>query len=151
MFSLLFLYYIFSETIISCSSLLDFKIIIIKLSQNNLVSNCQEYVRQSDWNFLNKFYYCKKAIYLQIEELQVQITRLNRALQYTDINAQNNRIVFNKFYIYFQELQNGYNISKTARVKYKNQLHKKRLEYCLIEKFFSQKQYYVEKVEKNLK
>ncbi len=136
---------------VSCSSLLDLKIIIVKLSQNNLASNCRECVRQSDWNFLNRFYCREKATRLQIGELQVQITRLNRTLQHAGTNAQNDRIALNKFHIYLQELQNGYNISKAARAKYENQLHEERLEYCLIEETLSQKRHYAEKVEKNLK
>jgi len=145
------LYYVSSEIIISCSNFLYLKIITVELFQNNYASNCREYIRQFDWNIFYEFYRCKKATRLQIEKLQVQITRFYKIFQYTDINAQSDRIILNKLYSYLQELQYNYSVSEAAKVKYKNQLHKKRQKYCLIEEILNQKRYYAKKVERNLK
>ena len=135
---------------VSCSSPLGLKIMIVKLPQDNLASNCRECVRRSDWNFLNRFYRREKAARLQVGKLQAQITRLNRALQHAGTNAQNDRIALNKSHTHLQELQNGYNVSEAARAKCENQLHEERLEYRLTEEALSQKRHYAEETEKNL-
>lgn len=79
------------------------------------------------------------------------MTRFNEVLQHANINAQNDRIIFNKSHIHLQEFQYDYDVSKIAKVKFENQLHEERQEHRLIEEALSQERHYAQEVERNLR
>lgn len=118
--------------------------------QNNATNRCRNCSRKSNWNFIDDFYQREKNARKQIEKFQFHVVELITTFQHVDLNAQQNRIIFNKLHAHFDELQIVYNIVESIRIRYENDFHDERQKHKTCKKVFEQKRRHHIETKRNL-